>query len=124
MLTGIICVLLAGCTTTIHRVNKLNLGMTKDEVVKVMGQPYMTMSPGGGVERMQYKLRRMRWPLKVPLIYDYVVCLSDGRVVAYGQAKELAVKLDPRERTVNVNVRSETTNAVAPVQPNVNISPP
>lgn len=118
------CLMLASCTTTLDRVNNLSQGMTKAEAVKVLGQPYMTMSPGYGVEILQYRLRRTRYPLKVPLTYDYIVRLVDGRVVAYGKPDDLNVKLDPRERTVNVHVRSETTNAVAPVQPNVNISPP
>lgn len=119
-----VCLMLAGCTTTANRVNKLNLGMTKDEVVKVMDLPFSNMSRGHGEEILQYRLRQMRYPLKVPITYDYLVQLVDGRVVAYGKPKDLAVQLDPRERTVNVNVKSETPNAVAPVQPNVNITPP
>ena len=59
--------LLTGCFSTVHRLNNLSVGMTKKEVIKVLGSPDTTRSPGGGVELLCYHLKRARPPLKVAL---------------------------------------------------------
>src|SRR5882762_7346708 len=113
--------LLTGCVSTIHRVNQLSPGMTKTQVLTALGQPETSMSPGNGVEVLKYVLKKQRPPLKVPLSTEYVVRLVDGRVEAYGTPKDFAVFLDPRERTVNVNIKAGTNTTIAPAQPHINI---
>ncbi len=39
----------AGCATA-PKMNRLNVGMTKQEVISAMGKPASTAAPGNGVE--------------------------------------------------------------------------
>ena len=111
--------LLSACRSTIHDVNNLSLGMTKAEVRKTLGDPDTSMSPGGGVEVLKYNLKKQRlYRLAVPITTEYLVRLVDGRVEAYGTPRDLKPFLDPRERTVNVNIKGDAK----PTEPRVNIN--
>ena len=111
--------LLSACRSTIHDVNNLSLGMTKTEVRKTLGDPDTSMSPGGGVEVLKYNLKKQRlYRLAVPLTTEYIVRFVDGLVEAYGTPQDLKPFLDPRERTVNVNIKGDAK----PAEPRVNIN--
>lgn len=135
----ILCLLLilsvCGCKSTWNNSNKISLGMTKPELIAAIGPPEDSLSPGDNVEVLRYifvKQRVVRIPPAVPLKKIYLVRLESGRVAAYGTERDL-VKSIPRitptapknEKTININVRTEgqgTTNALAPIQPRLDLN--
>ena len=121
--------ILAGCTSTINRAHRIEAGMTKAQLLQVAGDPDTAMSPGGGVEILRYYFTKQRiYRLAVPLKTEYIVRLENGVVAAYGTPSDLAkaaptpMLLDPRERTINVNIKTDgNTNAITPIQPRLNL---
>ena len=73
--------LVFGCAAASTKINSLNLGMTKKEVVDVMGDPGST-SETEGVLYLKYRLRDGL------VADDYYVRLTDGKVSAYGRFGE------------------------------------
>ena len=105
---------------------RLSPGQTKAEVLAVMGGPLTTMSPGGGVELLTFQFRQPRGLLKTTVLTDYLVRLVDGKLEAYGTPRDLKpaapIVVLGNEKTVNVNIKtSGDTNAIAPIQPRLNI---
>ena len=75
--------LLAGCATSSSRLNGLQLGLGRDEVVEILGRPH-SVSAEGEVEYLAYNLlakgaggRR-----------EYVVKFQAGKVVAFGERED------------------------------------
>ncbi len=98
MLAGVIA--LAGCATA-PKMNRLSLGMTKQEVVSVMGRPDSTSAPGDGVELLRYQLSPQGGPIIHLITEEYVVKMVNGKVVTYGKTRE--VDKDP---TLNLNIKN------------------
>ena len=71
--------------------------MTKQEVIKVMGNPSSTKADEG-VEVLEYNLYR---DLNNYYIEPYWVTLKDGKVVRYGRAGDFGSTISP---TQNVNL--------------------
>ena len=76
---------LAGCATA-HKMGDITLGMSKDDVTGVLGQPY-SVSSTDGAEYFHYRLAESgyeaymtRGRAKAP----YVVRFRNGKVDAYG----------------------------------------
>ncbi len=70
-----------GCASS-KKINRVNLGMTKAQVIEVMGQPDST-SEAMGVQYLRYKLIT-----DVVFSDDFYVRLEDGAVTAYGRFKD------------------------------------
>lgn len=81
---------LIGCQAMIYGTadsfDKLKLGMTRDEVVKVLGKPVSVSADGDkGEEYLIYKKMKhaiSEWPR------TYQVTLRDGKVVKWGEQYE------------------------------------
>ena len=73
-------VFLFGCAGSSKKMNQLNLGMTKQEVIEAIGEPTST-SAKRNTECLNYHLTTGGFYTNV-----YYVRLLDGKVVAYGQA--------------------------------------
>ena len=71
--------LLLGCAESFQRMNNLKIGMTKQEVIEVIGTPNST-SATKNVEYLKYRI-------STGLFYtdEYYVRLLDGKVESYGQ---------------------------------------
>lgn len=80
MIVVALLVLLAGCTGFASRLNRLDTGITKDEVVRVMGQPHTT-SRSGAHEYLMYDLYPNAWEPA----HAYFVLLVNGRVTKWGR---------------------------------------
>jgi hypothetical protein len=101
MMAGIIA--LAGCSTA-SKMNSLNLGMTKQEVISAMGQPSSTAAPGGGVEILRYHLSPTSWPDNdYATTKEYFVRLVNGKAASYGKMGDFDSTKDP---TLNVNIKN------------------
>lgn len=93
-------ILLFGCATA-GRMNQVSLGMTKGQVVSVLGSPEST-SATGDVEYLIYRLSR-KDPngSVVPVREDYFVRLRAGKVDAYGQKGDFNSTNNP---TLDLNI--------------------
>ncbi len=95
---------LVGCTTTSDSMTDISMGMTKGEVIKLLGKPD-SVSATNGVEYMTYTLRtetsftRNTWGYQG----QYFVRLLNGRVDAYGKVGDFDTTKDP---TLNINIRN------------------
>ena len=68
--------LLAGCATSTTNLNKISIGMTKAEVIQIMGQPESTRA-NQGVEYVIYTLHESTGLLAVPGVGLYPVPVND-----------------------------------------------
>ena len=72
-------ILVLGCAGSSKKINNLNIGMTKAEVIAEMGEPNYT-SAANNVEILSYKLTSNS------LVSDtYFVRIKDGKVERFGQ---------------------------------------
>ena len=72
-------ILVLGCAGSAKKINNLNIGMTKAEVIAEMGEPNYT-SAANNVEILSYKLTSNS------LVSDtYFVRIKDGKVERFGQ---------------------------------------
>jgi hypothetical protein len=82
--------------------NRLSVGMTKQEVVSTMGQPASTAAAGGGVEILRYELQNAHqvwWGG----YSEYFVRLVNGKVDSYGRMGDFDSTKDP---TLNLNMKN------------------
>lgn len=79
--------------------NKINEGMTKKEVIAILGTPASTASPGHGVQILRYNLDNPSagWE-------EHYVKLMDGKVDSYGKIGDFGSTKDP---TLNLNLKSK-----------------
>lgn len=82
VLTGLL--FLVGCVGTAYKMNNLNLGMSKQEVIQVLGPP-LSSSAIGNTEYLNYKLYIDGDHAFMNLPTDYFVRIINGRVESYGK---------------------------------------
>lgn len=94
---------ITGCTTA-SKLNHLKLGMNKDQVLQIMGEPYST-SAADDIEYLNYQLSdngndafwgRMK--------SEYFVRLKDGKVNAFGQLGDFN---STRGSAIDVNIKGK-----------------
>lgn len=91
MTIGILCLGLFGCATA-RIMNRVNLGMSRDEVVRTIGQPSTTKAASDGTQILEYVL----YNSYNGLYEQYWVTLKDGKVVQFGRAGDFGnVRLVP-----------------------------
>ena len=76
----IIMIVLTGCATT-GKMNKISIGMSKSEVIDLMGTPASTAGIGRE-ETLRYNL----YDTQFDTYSEYWVVLNDGKVYKYGRA--------------------------------------
>ena len=82
LLTVAICI---GCAASSKKMNRLQLGMTKQEVVDAIGEPESTSSKHEA-SLLKYRLRKSgAWTTM------YYVRLRDGKVDAFGQVGDFGL---------------------------------
>jgi hypothetical protein len=96
----ILLVLFLSACTSAPRARKMNLvstGMTKAEVVSVMGQPDSTAATDG-VEYMNYRLATSALDFDGSDTSDYFVRFVNGRVDAFGHKGDFDTAGEPIKR--------------------------
>jgi len=93
--------LIAGCMAMVHgtadQLNKISIGMPKDEVIKVLGPP-KSIAANEGIEYMQYRWVKTviatdaNWP------DDYFVAIKEGKVSSYGKKGDFDSTKPPTQR--------------------------
>ena len=71
--------LVLGCAGSAKKINNLNIGMTKAEVIEVMGEPNYT-SAANNVEILSYKLTS-----NSPYSDTYIVRIKNDKVERFGK---------------------------------------
>lgn len=81
--------MLAGCIghpTVESKLSNISTGMTKLQVLSIMGMPDQATS-GNGTEDLTYLLNESEWDTKSPV--PYVIHLDNGKVDRFGTQKEM-----------------------------------
>ena len=86
---------LCGCATA-GRMNQVSLGMSKAEVIRVMGQPVST-SAKDNTEYLNYRLSETSTADYYGDYTPYAVCLKNGKVVSYGRHGDFGTTEKPAE---------------------------
>ena len=99
---------LIGCATS-GVINSVNIGMTKDEVIKVMGNP-VSVSAKDGTEYLNYKLSETDDDAFMGFTRPYYVRLINGKVDSYGRSGDFDSTQKPTlkiETDENIKVQSD-----------------
>jgi len=102
--------LISGCATS-QKINKVQLGMTKDEVIKIMGPP-VSISAQKGVEYLNYSLSETSDQAFKGITIPYYVRIVNGRVESFGRAgdfdstKPQTIRIETDE---NIKVKTKTS---------------
>lgn len=82
---GLLFVLVVGCAASAQKINRLNVGMTKADVIDVMGAPDYT-SGREGVEILSYRLNAGRFYSDT-----FYVRIIDGKVERFGRQGDFGI---------------------------------
>ncbi len=91
----LLCLGLCGCATA-HKINAVSLGMSKDEVIRVMGKPSST-SATEGTEYLNYKLAETNNDDWYGVSTPFYVCIKEGKVISYGRMGDFDSTKDPTQ---------------------------
>jgi hypothetical protein len=95
---------LSACAGT-PKMNNLSVGMSKKEVISIMGQPDST-SAKGSIEYMSYSLWRDFWDRRPGDYSDqFYVRLVKGKVESYGRLGDFdSTKVEESKQTIDLNI--------------------
>lgn len=91
VLSLVVSLILIGCVTA-NKMNNVSLGMTKPEVIAVMGNPTST-SAKGDTEYLNYIFTNRKLNLN-----HYFVRLINGKVESYGKLGDFDSTKDPKQK--------------------------
>lgn len=102
----IIMLFLYGCAST-PKMNRLSVGLTKTEVISVMGREPDSSSAKGDVEYLTYLLWRDFWDRRPGDYSDrFFVRLIGGKVESYGKNGDFdSTKVPETKQTIDINIK-------------------
>jgi len=102
ILSILISFILIGCATSM-RINKIAVGMSERQAIRLLGQPASVSSQGEGVKFLNYRFSETDDDAFMGRTTPYYVLISNGKVKQYGRHGDFGTTKDP---TLNIN----TTN--------------
>jgi outer membrane protein assembly factor BamE (lipoprotein component of BamABCDE complex) len=111
ILPSIVVMLLSGCATA-DQMGQVQVGMTKEDVIRVMGPP-ASVSAKGNTEYLNYSLSETDNQAFYGITRPYYVRLINGRVDSYGRLGDFDSTQKPTiriETDENVKVKSNPTS--------------
>jgi len=90
--------LISGCATA-HKMNRISLGMTKEEVIQAMGPP-ISVSAREGVEYLNYSLSETASDDFHGWTTPYFVRIINGKVEAYGRKGDFDSTKTPEQKII------------------------
>ena len=96
ILTTLIALFLFGCATA-HKINSVQLGMTKDEVIATIGKP-TSISAKDGTEYLNYRFSETDDHAFYGVTTPYFVRLVNGKVDSYGRTGDFDSTQKPTVR--------------------------
>lgn len=118
LLVVLLCLGLCGCATA-KKLNLISIGMSKGDVIKVMGKP-TTSSAIEGTEYLNYQLSQSA--IEFEQVEPYYVCIKDGKVFSYGRKGDFDSTKDPTQvikimgdikSDEKINVKTENNEELA-----------
>jgi len=91
----LLCLGLFGCATA-GKINSISVGMSKGEVIKIMGKPTST-SAKEGTEYLNYALSETGDAEFYGWTTPYYIRIKDGKVDAYGRVGDFDSTKDPTQ---------------------------
>ena len=91
------------------QMNSLRVGMTKDEVIKVMGEPLST-SAKESLEYLNYALTETNQQLWGGQTTSYFVAFKNGKVIGFGRTGDFGTTAKPKE-IIELNENVTTAQA-------------
>ena len=96
--------LTTGCATA-HKMNSVNMGMTKQEVISVLGPPTST-SAKEGVEYLNYRFSETDDQAFYGITAPYFVRIINGKMDSYGRLGDFDSTRPPEtKRTIDLNIK-------------------
>ena len=103
----VIIVFIVGCATA-HKINRVQIGMTKEEVIKVMGHP-TSKSAKSNTEYMNYSLSETDDQAFYGITKPYFIRLINGRVDSYGRLGDFDSTQKPTMRfETDENIKTQS----------------
>ncbi len=106
-----ILIMLFGCTTipyTAHKMNMIKLGMSKQQVIEILGEPVST-SAKDNITYIRYFLHDKIEGVPREQEYSYYfVRLVDGKVESFGRTGDFdSAKVPETKRTIDLNIKNK-----------------
>jgi hypothetical protein len=111
---AIVSVLLSGCFAKAGRTSGVQYGMSKQEVVAVMGAP-VSVSTHGSSQDLNYSVCETDNQTLSGIMHPYVVRLTDGRVESYGTAGDVGNPQTPTGRHESDQIVKQDVRTKEPV---------
>ena len=104
-------VTLSGCMAAIFgtadQLNQLSVGMSKEDVIKKLGQPKSTAA-ANGIEYMQYRWVKTVIAADGNFPEDYYVAIKNGQVASFGRKGDFdSTKVPTQRLEIDQTVRQE-----------------
>ena len=99
LIVSLLLVGVAGCVSTGKKLNNVSLGMTKPEVVRVMGTPD-SVKGADGVEVLVYSVDKLWTTERYTYTGDYWIELKNGRVTKYGKPVDFNMANPPTQKVI------------------------
>lgn len=99
----LISLFLISCATS-RKLNKISVGMTKEQAISILGEPVSVASPGPNQEFLNYRFSETDDDALNGRTTPYYVLIENGRVRQYGRHGDFGVTKDP---TININTKSD-----------------
>jgi hypothetical protein len=111
---AIVSVLLSGCVGKAGRTSVVHYGMSKQDVIAVMGSP-VSVSTHGSSQYLNYAVCDTDNQTLSGIMRPYVVRLIDGRVEAYGTSGDVGSPQMPTARSESDQIAKQDVRTKEPV---------
>ena len=100
----LLAMLAVGCATA-HKINNVSLGLSKQEVISVLGPPVST-SAKEGVEYLNYSFSETDDDAFIGRTRPYYVRIVNGKVESYGRLGDFdSTKTPETKSTIDLNIK-------------------
>ncbi len=97
-----IIIFISGCANA-YKINNVSLGMTKAQVIEVMGRPNSTLAKGD-IEYLSYLLYETDEQASYDWPTNYFIRIIDGKVESYGRMGDFdSTKTPKQELDIKIN---------------------
>lgn len=102
----LLCLGLMGCASA-YRINRISLGMPKEEVIKELGQP-VSVSAKAGTEYLNYRFAETSDDDFLGNYTPYFVRIVNGKVESYGRLGDFdSTKIPEQKSIIDLNINKD-----------------
>jgi len=104
-----LCFLFVGCTGTTANLNRISLGMTKEEVIQEIGRPDSVSAKDNAEYLVYYWATPKQIFVDENSLPEYFVRLVDGKVESYGKKGDFDTTKPP-EQKLTIDLKQSVDN--------------